>query len=186
MADLDKLVKLYRRHIQIPWPSGVAFEQRVILLVYEPKEERFVRTKVEAFANETREAKHAWATVDVSRTLAEWMANQEYRDSYFEDPEALTPGLRQAFADFVSERVIARLSDSLVNEDTVVALIGTGALYGFMRVSNLITRVAPAVKGRLLIFFPGEKEGPVYRLLGGQDGFNYHAVPISTNTAELE
>ena len=48
-----------------------------------------------------------------------------------------------------------------------------------VRVSALIERVQDEVKGRLLVFFPGEVEGNNYRLLGAKDGWNYLATLIT-------
>ncbi len=49
-----------------------------------------------------------------------------------------------------------------------------------MRVSSLIERVEDGVRGRLLIFFPGEYANNVYRFMDARDGFNYMAVPITS------
>ena len=40
--------------------------------------------------------------------------------------------------------------------------------------------VEDSVPGRLLIFFPGEYAGNVYRFMDARDGFNYMAVPITS------
>jgi hypothetical protein len=49
-----------------------------------------------------------------------------------------------------------------------------------MRVSSLMERVEDTVRGRLLVFFPGEYTGNVYRFMDARDGFNYLAVPITS------
>ena len=51
-------------------------------------------------------------------------------------------------------------------------------LFGFLRVSELVSRVESSIRGRLLIFFPGEHENNTYRFLDARDGFNYLALPI--------
>ena len=61
----------------------------------------------------------------------------------------------------------------------MVALIGVGSLYGFLRVSNLVRAVEPKIRGRLVVFFPGEKDGTNYRLLNARDGWNYLAQAIT-------
>ena len=38
--------------------------------------------------------------------------------------------------------------------------------------------ISREVRGRLLVFFPGEHERGNYRLLDARDGWNYLAVPI--------
>ena len=39
--------------------------------------------------------------------------------------------------------------------------------------------VTDCIGGRLLVFFPGEREGSNYRLLDARDGWNYLATPIT-------
>ncbi len=66
----------------------------------------------------------------------------------------------------------------------IIGLVGAASLYGLgdhVKVSALIERVQDAVQGRLLVFFPGEVDGNVYRLLGARDGWNYHAIPITSD-----
>ena len=65
--------------------------------------------------------------------------------------------------------------------DSVVALQGVGSLFGFLKVKEVVDRLAPMVKGRLLVFFPGSYENNNYRLLDGYDGWNYLAVPITAD-----
>ena len=65
--------------------------------------------------------------------------------------------------------------------DSVVALKGVGSLFGFLKVKEVVDKLAPMVKGRLLVFFPGSYENNNYRLLDGYDGWNYLAVPITAD-----
>jgi len=44
-----------------------------------------------------------------------------------------------------------------------------------------VDKLAPMVKGRLVVFFPGTFENNNYRLLDGYDGWNYLAVPITAD-----
>ena len=46
---------------------------------------------------------------------------------------------------------------------------------------EVVDKLAPMVKGRLLVFFPGSFENNNYRLLDGYDGWNYLAVPITAD-----
>jgi hypothetical protein len=67
------------------------------------------------------------------------------------------------------------------DENTVVALQGVAAVYGFSHVSEIVAKVANNVQGRLLVLFPGEYENNNYRLLDARPGWNYQAVPITAN-----
>ena len=60
----------------------------------------------------------------------------------------------------------------------ILALSGAGALFGLMRVSTLTEKVAPDIRGRLLLLFPGRHENGIYRLLDARDGWTYRATPI--------
>ena len=68
---------------------------------------------------------------------------------------------------------------------SVVAITGLASLFDFMRVSSLIERVEDFIPGRLLVFFPGEYAGNVYRFMDARDGFNYMAVPITSTESFL-
>ena len=67
----------------------------------------------------------------------------------------------------------------------VVAVIGLASLFDFMRVSSLIDRIEDVVRGRLLVFFPGEYQRNIYRFMDARDGFNYMAVPITSTETFL-
>ncbi len=69
-------------------------------------------------------------------------------------------------------------------EQTVVAITGVAALFGFARVSQVLSLVEAHIRGRLLVFFPGVYENNNYRLLDARDGWNYLAVPITPHEGE--
>ena len=87
--------------------------------------------------------------------------------------------------EFVAD-LVNRLKGRIAAEagpDTVVAMLGVGALFGLARVSSVVEGIKDAVPGRLLVFFPGEHhpENHTYRLLDARDGWNYLAVPLLAN-----
>ena len=108
------------------------------------------------------------------------MATQRYAQSYFRNPELLSTLLPQYLRSIATE-FSRYLEDRQVSAESVVALKGVGSLFGFMKVKDLIDEIAPMVKGRLLVFFPGSYENDNYRLLDGYDGWNYLAVPITAD-----
>ena len=116
--------------------------------------------------------------LNLTGLFAEWLAAQEYQESYFENPDYLA-SLRSDLLEYASERVAAALTDPDVTQDTVVAILGVASLFGFVRVSELLENTHQHIQGRLLVFFPGEHVGQSYRLFDAQDGWNYLAVPIS-------
>lgn len=182
MNRVDRLLRRYERFVMIPWPTDLAGVQKVWFAVYDKTDELRLRTRIDEFELATKKAGHGWRLCDLTSCFARWMADQEYRESYFESPEDLD----MLLPDFV-EQIVDEVSSALKAEDadpdTVVALMGIACLFGFARVSDIVQRVAPHIRGRLLVFFPGEYEDNNYRLLDARDGWNYMAVPI---TAEEE
>ena len=65
----------------------------------------------------------------------------------------------------------------------MVAVLGSGSLFGFTRLSQVLKLVEADVRGRLVVFFPGQYEQNNYRLLDARDGWNYMAVPITLHDA---
>jgi len=87
------------------------------------------------------------------------------------------------FSGYVADRIRSVLARAGVTENSVVAVLGVGSLFGFARVSQVLKLVEGDVKGRLVVFFPGQLEQNNYRLLDARDGWNYMAVPISIDSA---
>jgi hypothetical protein len=181
MGRIEELAERYAQHIATPWQRTIAGAQRVVMVVYDKELERTLRARKLAFETATRQAGHDWYEIDVSDTFAKWMASDEYREAYFNSPEDLQLKLEAEFAEFVAEQLRTILVRPDVNEDSVLAVFGVGALYGFTRVSKVLKLVEPEIKGRLLVFFPGQFEGNNYRLLDARDGWNYMAVPITVH-----
>lgn len=186
MSRVDDLVASYQRFVKLPWPSGLAYSQRVWMVVYDPDEERRLRLHVPAFANATTAAGHAWNLIDITNSFEEWLANHEYRDEYFAEPHLMTEELA-GFRDVLVAQVRTQL-DALSTDNTVTGLLGGGSLFGlgdYVKASTLIERVEDLVAGRLLMFFPGSVEDNNYRLLNGRDGWNYHASVITADKGSI-
>lgn len=179
VASVEGLLRAYERFSALPWIQRVAAQQRVWMLVYEPRDERRLRFRIAAFEEATLRAGHRWLECDLTGEFARWMSAQEYRESYFESPEDLTEDLLDDFAESLARTVKATLSKPEADEESVVAVYGIGSLFGLARVSRLLEMAAPEVRGRLLVLFPGERDGASYRLLDARDGWNYLAVPIT-------
>jgi hypothetical protein len=181
-SKVTKLAASYRRHLSAPWQSGLAAIQRVIFAVYDKADELRLRANVGEFELATQQAGKQWLLLDVTDAFPLWMATQEYRDAYFESPEDLAGYQTGELTEFVAD-LTAKLKTRIAAEaspDTVVALLGVGALFGLARVSSVVEGIKESVHGRLLVFFPGEHhpENHTYRLLDARDGWNYLAVPL--------
>jgi hypothetical protein len=181
VSRVDDLIANYERFAKLPWVENLAPSQRVWMAVHAPEEERRVRLRLPEFGTATRRAGHDWDTIDITTSFEEWMADHEYRDAYFASPKLIQPELRGFFGQLV-DQVKNELRDKTAPTN-VVALIGAGSMFGLgqqVKVSALIERVESLILGRLLVFFPGAVEGNNYRLMGAQDGWNYHAAVISS------
>lgn len=181
MSKLDRLLREYERHISIPWQQGLAGAQRVVFVVYDKGDEPRFRTKVDEFEIAAKSAAHSWKLLDLTNTFPEWLAGLDYHESYFEAPEDID-GLLPQFVDSVVGTITDLLTNPEVNDQSVVAIMGIACLFGFARVSEIVQRAAPHIRGRLVVFFPGEYENNNYRLLDARDGWNYLAVPITAHS----
>ena len=182
MGRIEELAAVYERHVSVPWQRSVSGAQRVMLLVYEKELERTLRARVGEFEQATRRSGHDWTLVDCTCWFGQWLANDEYREAWFEDPELLGMKLEGEFREEVAGRLRKELEAA--GENGVVALLGVASLYGFLRVSEVIRSVEPAIRGRLVVFFPGTKNESNYRLLDARDGWNYLAQGITLHGGE--
>jgi hypothetical protein len=180
VSKIKRLIESYKKYIAIPWRSDAAAGQRVIFCVYNESDELRLRAKIDEFEIATKGKEHDWAVFDLTDTFAQWMAGQKYAKSYFKKPELLA-NLYPKYLDFIEKNFRRFLEEIGANENFVVALKGVGSLFGFLKVKEVVDRLAPLVPGRLLVFFPGSYENNNYRLLDGYDGWNYLAVPITAD-----
>ena len=185
MSKIRKLLTAYQQHLTIPWDPGAAAVQRVMFAVYDKTDELRLRANIEEFRLVTEEDGKKWLPIDLTDAFPKWMAEHEHREAYFERPSRLSGYPNGEIKPFVSS-LIAQLKRQIVQEagpDTVVALVGTGALFGVAHVSTVVAGIQDSIPGRLLVFFPGEfrPEDHTYRLLDARDGWNYLAAPLLAN-----
>lgn len=179
MGRIEELVARYRGHIGAPWQRNLAGDQKAIFVVYPKADERKLRARLEMFDIATTETGHRWHLLDLTDTFSQWMANTDYRDVYFEEPDTLVMKLRSDFVQYAAGRLREALTADGIDEDAVVAVQGVACLFGFTRVSLVLKEVVKDIRGRLVVFFPGEFDENNYRLLDARDGWNYLAVPIT-------
>ncbi len=176
MNRIEALRANYARYVSLPWDRSLPAPHRVWFAVYDAFDERRLRLHLPSFEIASKQAGHGWRSCDLTGAFASWMAGQDYREAYFESPDDLHCP-HPAFEEFVADLV--RLQLEAADEETIVSVAGVASLFGFMRVSKLMEMVQDSIRGRLLVFFPGEYEDNNYRLLDARDGWNYHAVPIT-------
>jgi hypothetical protein len=177
MSRIEGLLRAYEEFVAQPWTQNLAGAERVWFAVYEPAQERRLLFRIPEFETATVKSGHGWRHLDIGDYFAHWMAGHKYREAYFEEPEAMDLALRD-FASATAAYIKQFLTSPAVDENTVAAISGVGALFGLARTSEIIDQVTSAIRGRLLVFFPGRHESSQYRLLDARDGWNYLAIPI--------
>jgi hypothetical protein len=178
MSMLDRLVKNYESFVQLPWATSLPSKQRVWFAVYPPSEERQLRILLPEFESATITAKHTWHLLDITAEPAAWISRHEYREGLFAEPSAMTDVEEEMRSSIISAISGACQADK-VTQNSVVAVLGAASLFGFTHVSGVMFGVEEAIRGRLLLFFPGSFERNIYRFMDARDGFNYMAVPIT-------
>lgn len=182
MAHIEELVGSYKSHISAPWQRNLAGAQKTVFVVYPKTDERRLRARLELFEIATKESGHGWLPFDFTTVFARWMAATDYREEYFRSPAVLTMKVETDFVQYAAGQLRDALTDARADMNTVVAACGVASLYGFSRVSLLLKEVENDIRGRLVLFFPGEYENQNYRLLDARDGWNYLAVPITLHS----
>jgi len=179
VSKIDRLLQRYDDLVTLPWSATDAGPQRVWLVVYDKADERRIRVRLTEFETATKKAGHTWIPVDLTDAFARWMGTQDYREAYFAEPDTLAMKLPRFHAWLVDQ-----VRGELASPDAahgVVALSGVAALFGLARVSGLVNDLAPHIRGRMVVFFPGSREENNFHLLDARDGWNYHAVAITAH-----
>ena len=178
MSKIDDLIDRYDQPVSLPWKSRLAGQQKVWFIVYPPGYERRLRARIEEFRLATSRADKRWLRCDLTSAFPEWMSNHEYREDYFESPDAITYALEEDFTQYAADQVRSVLESEQADETSVVALTGLSALFGLTRVSAVVQRVESSIPGRLAVFFPGRHHQSTYRFLDARDGWDYLATPV--------
>ena len=183
VSRIDQIAEQYERHISAPWQRNLPGAQRVVFVVYPKEDERKLAAKLKDFENRTVAAGHPWLGVDFTNAFPQWMADESYPEEYFAAPELLDDKLkadsRYGFTAFCVERLRSVLISEPATDESVIAVHGVSALFGFATLHAILEKVQPDIRGRIVVFFPGSYEQNVYRLLDARDGWNYLATPIT-------
>lgn len=184
MARIEDIADQYERHIAAPWQRNLPGAQRVVFVVYPKEDERKLNARLKDFATRTRAARHSWLEVDFTSAFPEWMATESYPEEYFASPELLDEKLSAespyGLTMFCVERLRERLKSEEADEQSVVAVRGVAALYGFAMLHAILEKVQADIRGRVVVFFPGSYEQNLYWLLDARAGWNYLATPIAS------
>lgn len=181
MSRISDLREAYEAEVARPWQDGISGGERVWMLVYPPDLERTIRGSMDQFRIATESARHGWHVIDISDELGRWIADHEYAEAFFERPRNLTAAVLEQFTEQLTSMVREQIEAQ--PPDAVVALLGVGSLFPFVRASAVIKDVDESIRGRLLVFFPGRNDpnSHAFRLLDARDGFSYRARVIDPN-----
>lgn len=177
--SVDDLLNAYEKVVNGNWEVTLSGQERIWFLVYEPEMQRKVDFRLGDFENVTKKARKKWAIVSLKEAFPAWMANHDYREEYFNEPDMLVDQLEFEFKNWVVSHSVEKLNQQNADEHTVLAITDVASIFGFARLSDILNQVAHQVKGRLLVFFPGEFEKNQFRLLDARDGWSYLARPIT-------
>lgn len=177
-SKVDQLLTSFEKVINEPWSSSLSGAERIWFLVFDPAELRKIDLRVDEFETTTKKAGKKWVTISLKNCFPDWMAAHEYKEDYFADPESLVDQLEGEFKAHAIDYLKNEIEASGADENTLVAIRDISSLFGFARVSDILNGCSNKVKGRMMIFFPGEHDKNQYRLLDARDGWSYLARPI--------
>lgn len=178
-SKIDQLLAAYEAVVNEPWATALSGQERVWFLVYDPAEQRKVDLRVGDFETCTIKAGKRWKSISFKSCFPLWMANHDYKEEYFSDPELMVDQLEGDFKNFAIDFLVNEINKHETDDDTLVAIRDISALFGFCRISDVLNGCANTFNGRVLIFFPGEYDKNQYRLLDARDGWSYLARPIT-------
>jgi hypothetical protein len=184
MARIDQLLASYRRHVSLTPRGNLPLSQRVWLVVYPPEDERRMVNRIPEFEIATRDEGLSWRRIDLTGAFADWMDtfDPDERENILAEPDIVETYADPGFVEYLADRIRNELASVPEAEatSTVFAISGLMDLYDFVHVSEVLGTLDDQLKGIVLLFFPGEREGNTYRFLGARTGWNYLATPILT------
>ena len=179
MNKIAALLAAFEQAVSEPWSHGLSIAERIWFLVYDPEDHRRLMAAIPEAEMATKRAGKQWKPVSLAALFQAWMAGHEYRDDYFESPEALADELASGFVPEAQQRLSANIAANNPDDGTLTVVFDAQALFGLARLSQVLDGIPRETPGRILILFPGIFEANHYRLLNARDGWNYLARPIT-------
>lgn len=180
MSRISDLVDAYEAELSLTWRDNVSGGERVWMLAYAPDLERQMRHALPNLELVTAQSGRGWRELDSTDEFGRWLSSHRYAEAFYEEPTDLTQSILDQFETTLAAHIRQTLEAAPAN--AVVALVGIGSIFPFLRASSVIKSVDSAVTGRLLVLFPGshDPESHSFRLLDARDGFNYRARVIDS------
>ncbi len=180
MNRVDQLLENYRSHLKLPQRASLPAIQRTWFAVYPASEERRLLLHLYEFEHATRDAGLDWRQIDLQGCLSQWIdgVDPDEREAWMRDPEAIELYAENEWRDLIVDRIREGLATAKRPHETVFAVTGLMELFDLLHVSDVLEKLEDDMRGFLLVFFPGEREGNTYRFLNARVGWDYLATPI--------
>ena len=176
MSKINQLLAKFESIIKEPWPTGLSGQEKVWFLIFDPIDLRKVHFKLAEFEMATKNANRDWLLVSLNDYFTNWLSKKDYKESFFEEPEYISDPLQNEFREYIIIEINKRLVHN--SENTLVVLKDASAIFGFIKLSEIVQDISNKIKGRLMVLFPGEFTNNQYRLMDARDGWDYLARPI--------
>lgn len=176
MSKINQLLAKFESIIKEPWPNGLSGQEKVWFLIFDPIDLRKVHFKLGEFEIASKNANHEWLLISLNDYFSNWLCQHRYKESFFEEPEYISDALQNEFREYVILEINKRLTQN--SENTLLVLKDASAIFGFIKLSEIVNDISNKIKGRLMVLFPGEFTNNQYRLMDARDGWDYLARPI--------
>jgi hypothetical protein len=176
MSKINHLISKFGSIINEPWPTGLSGQEKVWFLIFDPIDLTKVHFKLGEFEMATKNANHDWLLISLNDYFTTWLSQHDYKESFFEEPEYISDALQDEFREYLILKINERLLQN--TENTLVVLKDASAIFGFIKLSEIVQDISNKIKGRLMVLFPGEFTNNQYRLMDARDGWDYLARPI--------
>ncbi len=169
----DKFAELRTRLISPGGHSGA------LIFVYEPEEEHNFRRQYDLFLKELETAGVPYKRLPLNTLPFEVLERRNLLEKAFELEFTDPAGLRRNMAGLLHRELVQRIvKASEDSPETALLLERTASLYPWVSYSAVLDEVEGRLANPLLLPFPGDEDGPLLRLLGEKDGYNYRAVRL--------
>ena len=176
MSKVNQLIVKFENIIKEPWPTGLSGQEKVWFLIFDPIDLRKVHFKLGEFEMATKNANREWLLISLNDSFTNWLSQHDYKESFFEEPQYISDALQEEFREYI---ILEINKKSIQNsENTLLVLKDASAIFGFIKLSEIVQDLSNKIKGRLMVFFPGEFTNNQYRLMDARDGWDYLARPI--------
>lgn len=176
MSKVNKLLKKFESVIKEPWSQGLSGQEKVWFLIFDPADLKKVYFNLGEFEIATKNANREWLLISLNSCFTNWLSGHDYREEFFKEPEYISDALQSDFREYISKEISIALKQN--SPTTLVVLKDVSAIFGFIKLSEIVQDISNKIQGRLMVLFPGEYTNNQYRLMDARDGWNYLARPI--------